>query len=69
MKYLLIAIIVAVLIVIALGAYCALVVASRADDEHEETVASNENRCVCCNKTIPEGRQVCSDCENGGKNE
>ena len=25
----------------------------------------NENRCVCCNKIIPEGRQVCWNCENG----
>ena len=25
----------------------------------------NENRCVCCNKIIPEGRQVCWSCENG----
>ena len=25
----------------------------------------NENRCICCNKIIPEGRQVCWSCENG----
>ena len=22
-----------------------------------------ENRCVCCGSTIPEGRQVCKECE------
>lgn len=22
----------------------------------------NNNRCVCCGKIIPEGRQVCPDC-------
>ena len=24
----------------------------------------NNNRCVCCGKIIPEGRQVCLDCEH-----
>ena len=23
----------------------------------------NDNRCVCCGKQIPEGRQVCEECE------
>lgn len=22
-----------------------------------------ENKCICCGKEIPEGRQVCPDCE------
>ncbi len=24
---------------------------------------SNDNRCVCCGATIPEGRQICINCE------
>lgn len=28
-----------------------------------------DNLCVCCGLPIPEGRQVCPDCENHGKNE
>ena len=24
-----------------------------------------ENRCVCCGEIIPEGRQVCPECEKG----
>ena len=24
----------------------------------------NEDRCVCCGEVIPEGRQVCLNCEN-----
>lgn len=24
----------------------------------------NNNRCVCCGKIIPEGRQICLDCED-----
>ena len=24
----------------------------------------NQNRCVCCSVLIPEGRQVCWNCEN-----
>ena len=28
----------------------------------------NDNRCVCCGRVIPEGRQVCPICEkNAGK--
>lgn len=27
-----------------------------------------ENRCVCCGGIIPEGRQICSKCEQGTKN-
>ena len=65
MKYLLIAIIVVVLIIVVFGIYSALVVGSRADDEYEETVVGNENRCVCCGEIIPEGRQVCLNCESG----
>lgn len=26
-----------------------------------------ENKCVCCGETIPEGRQVCLNCENKSK--
>ena len=29
---------------------------------NEQNVA-NENRCVCCGEIIPEGRQVCPQCE------
>ena len=30
----------------------------------------NDNRCVCCGRIIPEGRQVCPICEkNAGKRE
>lgn len=28
----------------------------------------NENRCVCCGEIIPEGRQVCHQCEVAAKN-
>jgi ribosomal protein S26 len=24
----------------------------------------NEERCICCGKTIPEGKQVCWSCEH-----
>ena len=24
----------------------------------------NEERCICCNETIPEGRQICWSCEH-----
>ena len=27
----------------------------------------NVNRCVCCGEIIPEGRQVCPNCEGGKK--
>lgn len=27
----------------------------------------NEERCVCCGEIIPEGRQVCPNCENKAK--
>ena len=27
----------------------------------------NENRCVCCDEIIPEGRQVCWSCEHSTK--
>lgn len=30
--------------------------------------AATENRCVCCGVIIPEGRQVCLNCENGVEN-
>ena len=26
-----------------------------------------EDRCVCCDEIIPEGRQVCWHCENGAE--
>ena len=30
----------------------------------------NDNRCVCCGRVIPEGRQVCQICEkNAGRRE
>ena len=36
--------------------------------ELEEILAAgmdgDVNRCVCCGEIIPEGRQVCPDCEN-----
>ena len=25
----------------------------------------NDNRCICCGAQIPEGRQVCPECEGG----
>lgn len=28
----------------------------------------NTERCVCCGKVIPEGKQVCPDCEKSNKN-
>lgn len=28
---------------------------------------SNVNHCVCCGEIIPEGRQVCPNCESGNK--
>lgn len=27
-----------------------------------------DNTCICCGKTIPEGRQVCPPCEKSLKN-
>jgi superfamily II helicase len=29
----------------------------------------SEDRCVCCGKYVPEGRQVCNDCEKISMNE
>lgn len=29
--------------------------------------SANENKCVCCGAIIPEGRQVCPNCEKGKK--
>ena len=26
-------------------------------------MSENENRCVCCGEVIPEGRQLCPQCE------
>jgi hypothetical protein len=31
--------------------------------EAEAECASNEEKCVACGETIPEGRQVCPNCE------
>lgn len=28
-----------------------------------------DNRCVCCGAIIPEGRQICTSCEESNKNE
>lgn len=28
-----------------------------------QIAGTDENRCVCCGEVIPEGRQVCPDCE------
>ena len=66
MKYLLIAIIIVVIILLLFGIYSALVVASRADNDEKdvEIVIDDANRCVCCGEIIPEGRQVCPNCEN-----
>jgi hypothetical protein len=30
-----------------------------------EVKTAGSNICVCCGKNIPEGRQVCQDCERG----
>lgn len=30
---------------------------------------ADADRCVCCNKIIPEGRQVCPQCEDGAEDE
>lgn len=27
--------------------------------------SAGENQCVCCGISIPEGRQICPDCERG----
>lgn len=27
----------------------------------------NEDRCICCGETIPEGRQICWSCEHNVK--
>lgn len=32
-----------------------------------EVDIANVNRCVCCGEIIPEGRQVCPNCESGNK--
>jgi hypothetical protein len=32
----------------------------------KDDVYDNANRCVCCNAVIPEGRQICPNCERGG---
>ena len=32
-----------------------------------EVDIENVNRCVCCGEIIPEGRQVCPNCEGGKK--
>ncbi len=29
----------------------------------EAVYGRNENTCICCGDSIPEGRQVCPDCE------
>lgn len=29
---------------------------------------SNEDKCICCGRYVPEGRIFCSICENGFKN-
>ena len=29
----------------------------------------NENTCISCGNSIPEGRQVCPDCEHRGNKE
>lgn len=26
---------------------------------------NDDNRCVCCGASIPEGRQICPECEKG----
>ena len=32
------------------------------EDSREEVVVKNENTCVCCGESIPEGTQVCPWC-------
>lgn len=51
------------------GLYSALIMSKRVDKSsniqpNTNTVESNANTCVCCGEVIPEGRQVCPNCEN-----
>lgn len=64
-------IIAVVIIVLMLGIYSMMVVGSRADDQaHQDFIMDNANRCVYCGEIIPEGRQVCPNCEQKiGSNE
>ena len=43
------------------------VASSRADKnsevEYRRQIQSNCDRCVCCGEVVPEGRQVCPNCE------
>lgn len=36
-------------------------------EEQEATPAGNEETCAACGSTIPEGRQVCPECESGAQ--
>ena len=36
--------------------------------ELNDYAPKNDNTCVCCGAVIPEGRQVCHECESGVKN-
>ena len=63
MKYLIIAIMLIVVIVLLIGVFSSLVVSSRENDKEYKMNVDNENTCVCCGKVIPEGRQICFNCE------
>ena len=44
-----------------------MLMAHKSDESTVNTDGGNcmENRCVICGKIIPEGRQICPNCENG----
>ena len=42
---------------------------NREINEAKSRTRYKENRCVMCDATIPEGRQVCPNCERGYVNE
>lgn len=48
----------------AKSAFLKLGIALRKAAQEQLRNIKNENTCVCCGETIPEGRQVCPKCEN-----
>ena len=62
MKYIIITIIIIAVIALFIAIYSALIMASKEDDKCEINIG-NINTCVCCGQIIPEGRQVCPNCE------
>ena len=53
-----------------MGDYCeALLYAIRCIQREFNYDLLDVNRCVCCGEIIPEGRQVCPNCEGGRKND